>query len=67
MVNDSSAGGSLSAGAPKDVPIPDAQTTNAAANYANMITAVNTNLSGLTAAAGRGDRHPARGPLSSRR
>jgi hypothetical protein len=50
MVNDASVGGSLSGGAPKDVPIPDAQSTNAASNYANLVGAVNTNLSSLVSA-----------------
>ena len=51
MVNDSSYGGSISGGMPKDVPIPDVQATNAAANYANLLSAVNTNLASLAAAA----------------
>src|SRR5262249_30524089 len=41
MYNDSAFGATLSGGAPKDVPIPDLQDTNAAANYTNMVTAVN--------------------------
>jgi hypothetical protein len=51
MVNDSSRGGTLSGGTPKDVPIPDITATNASSNYSNLITAVNTNLSTFTAAA----------------
>lgn len=51
MINDSSVGGSVSGGVPKDVPIPSTQDTNAAANYSSLISAVNTNLAALAPAA----------------
>jgi len=41
MYNDSAFGVTASGGVPKDVPIPDLQTTNAPANYSNMVNAVN--------------------------
>jgi len=50
MYNDSALSGTLSGGIPKDVPIPDLQTSNAAANYSNMVGAVNGVVSSLQTA-----------------
>ena len=50
MYNDSAWSGTLSGGVPKDVPIPDLQTSNAAANYSNMVGAVNSVVSSLKTA-----------------
>ncbi len=55
MYNDSAVGVTASGGVPKDVPIPDLQTTNAPANYSNMVNAVNgivSTQSGAVATAG---------------
>ena len=50
MLRDTAFGATASGGAPKDVPIPDLQTTNAAANYSNMVNSVNGIVSGLQSA-----------------
>jgi len=52
MYNDSAAGVTASGGVPKDVPVPDLQTTNAPANYSNMVDAVNGIVSTFSKAAG---------------
>jgi hypothetical protein len=52
MVNDSSGGITLSGGAPKDVPIPDMSSTNAASNFAGILNVVNTNLANIVPGAG---------------
>lgn len=52
MYNDSAFGVTASGGMPKDVPIPDLQTTNAAANYVNMVNAVNAIVSSQQSAVG---------------
>ncbi len=50
MLRDTAFGATASGGAPKDVPIPDLQATNAAANYSNMVNSVNGVVSGLQSA-----------------
>jgi len=52
MYNDSAFGVTASGGAPRDVPIPDLQSSNAAANYTNMVGAVNGIVSAYSTAAG---------------
>jgi len=42
--NDDAIGGSLTAGAPKEVPLSSLETTNAATNYAALVSSVNTVL-----------------------
>lgn len=42
--NDDAIGGSLSGGAPKEVPLLGLETTNAASNYASLVSSVNTVL-----------------------
>jgi hypothetical protein len=49
MLNDSSAGGSLWGGSPKDVQIPSLVASNAAANYSSMVNAVNGTVPGASA------------------
>jgi hypothetical protein len=50
MLRDTAFGGTVSGGAPKDVPIPDLENTNAAANYSNMVNSVNGIVSSLQSA-----------------
>jgi len=50
MYNDSAFGVTASGGVPKDVPISDLQTTNAPANYSNMVNAVNSIVSSQSGA-----------------
>jgi hypothetical protein len=52
MVNDSSAGVTLSGGVPKEVALPGLESTNAAANYSSITAAVNENLEAISQAAG---------------
>jgi hypothetical protein len=49
MVNDSSTGGSVWGGSPKDVPIPVLRTNDAAGNYTNMLSAVNSSIPAASA------------------
>jgi hypothetical protein len=51
MVNDSSAGVTISGGVPKDVSLPGLESTNAAANYSSITAAVNQNLAAISEAA----------------
>jgi hypothetical protein len=50
MYHDSSLGGTISGGVPKDVPIPDTQSSNAPANYSNLVNSVNGVVSTLQSA-----------------
>ena len=58
MYNDSAFGLTASGGAPKDVPIPDLHTTDAAANYTNMVGAVNGIVGAHSNAAAAGGMVP---------
>jgi len=49
MLNDGAAGGSVWGGAPKDVSLPTVASSNAVANYSNLLSVVNGNIPGANA------------------
>lgn len=51
MLNDSSKGGSLWGGSPKEVTIPDLKTNDSIGNFTNMLAAVNASIPAVTEAA----------------